>query len=135
MERHMDNERKAGAGRAVEEAAQNMERRGSDQDTIFEQARDAGHAIAGAGPEMARHIAQETPRTGSGDEDEMEESDTSMDEDDEDEDDDLEDDDVESRPRTKTAASPDTATAAKRRSDPACLQGGAKGWPSHPSLR
>jgi hypothetical protein len=93
MERHMDNERKAGAGRAVEEAAQNMERRGSDQDTIFEQARDAGHAIAGAGPEMARHIAQETPRTGSGDEDEMEESDTSMDEDDEDEDDDLEDED------------------------------------------
>lgn len=92
----MDNERKAGAGRAVEEAARDIDRRGSDADTIADRARDTGQSIAGTGPELARHIARDNPGTGADDED-MEENDTSMDEDDEDEDDDLEeeeDDDV-----------------------------------------
>jgi hypothetical protein len=80
MERHMDNERKAGAGRAVEEASKDIDRRHQDED-----------AIPGAGPEITRHIARETPETardGDKDDDEMDE-----DEEDEDLEDDTEDED------------------------------------------
>ncbi len=91
----MDNERKAGAGRAVDEADRDIDRRGSDVDTVADRAQDASRAIAGTGPEIARHIAQETPRTGEDGKD-MEDDDTSMEEDDEDlEEEDLEDDDLE----------------------------------------
>jgi hypothetical protein len=97
----MDNEGKAGAGRAVEQADHDIDRRGSDERTIAGQARDAGEAIAGAGPEIARHIARDNPRTSS-DADDDEDEDEDMDDDgtstDEDDEDDLEteeeDDDV-----------------------------------------
>lgn len=76
----MDNERKTGAGRTVEQAADDIDRRHKDADDI-----------PGAGPEMTRHIARENPDT-SGDADK---DDDAMDEDDEDlaDEDDTEDED------------------------------------------
>jgi hypothetical protein len=69
MERHMDNKDEAGAGSAVEQASDDIDRRHKDED-------------AGAGPEMTRHIARENPETS----EDGEKDDDAMDEDDEDED-------------------------------------------------
>jgi hypothetical protein len=89
MERHMDNERKTGAGRAVEQAADDIDHGNGNRDTV-----------PGAGPEITRHIARETPET-SGDEttdhDAMEED--TADEDLEDEDDAVDEDEDEDADR------------------------------------
>lgn len=71
----MDNERKAGAGRAVEQADQDIDRHGSDAETIADRARDTAAGIAGTGPEIARHIARENPGTSSDDNEDEEEMD------------------------------------------------------------
>jgi hypothetical protein len=85
----MDNEGKAGAGRTGEPTAEDIDRHGSDAETIPDRARDTAAGIAGTGPEIARHIARENPGTSSDDHEDEEDmdDDTSTDEDDEDDDD------------------------------------------------
>jgi hypothetical protein len=78
MERHMDNEQKTGAGRAVEQTSKDIDRKHENENTA-----------PGAGPEITRHIAREHPETSRAEDEEddaPDEDDDAADEDDEDED-------------------------------------------------
>jgi hypothetical protein len=85
MERHMNDERKTGAGRAVEREAEEIDRRDDDADNP-----------GGSGPDLAREIAQQDRRapqdedadaTDGGDEEDDEDTEDDDTEEDEDEDD------------------------------------------------